>query len=297
MSWLSKLLGIGKRELTLLDIQEAPSKTADSVESSRPPKSIRTTAVTQSQQTSNSQKAVSEGYKKRNEVDVWPRIVQRGEVNTDKEKKVTHTFTESHNSKAISLRAEVTQYCVYCEHFSDPEFRDPAFPKGGGYCARWNGAIGFNDSCKAWNPSERVKYWFAKEYIGQQWYEVFDDKQAEKESVQGQSRSLPLAEEKETPLDGLIIIFTREFSPKEPFVNSILTKMNARGRPYCNWMTNDTPMRTFVNPKAQDPTTFTAMAMVQFRLLIGNFDMNHVECATFESNEGVSGIILSHWKS
>ena len=102
----------------------------------------------------------------------------------------------------------------------------------------------------------------------------------------------------EGTLDALIIIFTREFSPKETFVNSILTRMNARGRPYRDWMTEGTPVRILVNPKAQDPMTFTATAMVQFRMLIGDrFDMERLEHATFEGSQGISGVILSHWKN
>ena len=33
-------------------------------------------------------------------------------------------------------------------------------------------------------------------------------------------------------LQGILIIFCKDFSPQDVFVNSILTRMNARGRPY-----------------------------------------------------------------
>lgn len=100
---------------------------------------------------------------------------------------------------------------------------------------------------------------------------------------------------KATPLQGLIIIFTRDFSEKDVFVNSILTKMRARGRPYAEWMTETTPVHILVNPRAQDPSTFAAMAMVQFRRLGINFNVAHLEHATFEGSHGIDGVVLSHW--
>ena len=97
-------------------------------------------------------------------------------------------------------------------------------------------------------------------------------------------------------LNAIIIIFNREFSPKETFTNSILSKMIARGRPYSDWMTEKTPLRMLVNANAQDSTTYIAMATVQFRQLIGDqFNMDRLESATFEGSHGIAGVILSHW--
>lgn len=102
----------------------------------------------------------------------------------------------------------------------------------------------------------------------------------------------------EGPLEAMLIIFNRDFSPRETFINSILAKMTARGRPYRDWMTKETPMRVFVNPNAQDPTTFTAAAMAQFRMLIGDrLDLQRLEHATFDGSHGISGVIVTHWKN
>jgi len=103
-------------------------------------------------------------------------------------------------------------------------------------------------------------------------------------------------EEEESPLDALIIIFNRDISPKDTFVDSILTRMQARGRPYSSWMRKNTPMRIIVNPQARNPATFMATAMVQFHMLGIPFNPNRVEYAEFEGGYGVSGVILSHWK-
>ena len=123
------------------------------------------------------------GPKKRNEYDIWPGIVKQNEVNPDKEKMITYTVTETCLGNPISIQVRTEQYCVYCKHFSDPEFHDPAFPGGGGYCCRGNGGIGFKDSCKDWEPNTKVRYWLSKGYMQNNregcprspWYKVFDD--------------------------------------------------------------------------------------------------------------------------
>jgi hypothetical protein len=119
----------------------------------------------------------------RNEMDRWPEIVEEGAANPNKETKVTYTLTEGSNSSSVSIEAATEQYCVYCKHFGDPEFRDPAFPGGGGYCDRWNGAIGMKDSCLHFEPNTKVRYWLSKGYmLGNRSgypttpsYQVFDD--------------------------------------------------------------------------------------------------------------------------
>jgi hypothetical protein len=100
----------------------------------------------------------------------------------------------------------------------------------------------------------------------------------------------------ESSLDAILILFNREFQPRDQFVNSILTRMNARGHPYRDWMTARTILRTLVVPNAQDPATCTATALVQFRLMLGErANLDHVEVADFEGSAGVSGVVVSHW--
>ena len=121
--------------------------------------------------------------KKRNEADIWPMIVEAGKTNPDKENKVTYTLTETSLGNPISIQVTTQQYCVYCKHFTDPEFNDYAFPDGGGYCRVWNGAAGFKDSCKHWEPNTKVRYWLSSGYMlnnrsgypKRPWYQVFDD--------------------------------------------------------------------------------------------------------------------------
>ena len=98
-------------------------------------------------------------------------------------------------------------------------------------------------------------------------------------------------------LDGILIIFTRDFEPKSTFINSVLTKMKARGRPYVEWMTEKTSMQVLVSPKAQDPMTFLANAAVQFRTMGIAFSLENVEHATFEGSDGVSGTVVTHWST
>jgi hypothetical protein len=127
-------------------------------------------------------------FQKRNEMDVLPRIEQAGALNPDKTSKVSYTFSEGCLGSPISLQATTEQFCVYCSYFSDPEFHDPAFPKGGGFCGHWNGAVGFDDSCVHWEPNTQVKYWLSKGYMENTrsnyprnpWYQVFDEPDGER---------------------------------------------------------------------------------------------------------------------
>lgn len=96
-------------------------------------------------------------------------------------------------------------------------------------------------------------------------------------------------------LDGILIVFTRDFEPKDVFVTSILTKMKARGRTYKEWMSDKTPVKILVHPRAQDPMTVIAQAMVQFRMMGIPFSAPNVEQATFEGSQGISGTIITHW--
>jgi len=96
-------------------------------------------------------------------------------------------------------------------------------------------------------------------------------------------------------LDAVLIIFNREFAPKEKFVNSILTRMNARGRPYKDSMTPHTPLKVVVHPDAQNPTSFLAQAMMHFRLMGVAFSVDNVEHATFDGSDGICGTVITHW--
>ena len=60
-------------------------------------------------------------------MDKWPEIVADGAANPDKQKTVTYTLTETCLGNPIQLQVTTEQYCVYCDRFSEPEFRDPAF--------------------------------------------------------------------------------------------------------------------------------------------------------------------------
>ena len=96
-------------------------------------------------------------------------------------------------------------------------------------------------------------------------------------------------------LDAILVVFNREFGSKDTFVNEILTGMRARGRTYKEWMTPTTPLKVLVHPKAKDPATFTAQAMVQFRTMGITFSAKNLEYATFDGNNNVFGSVVTHW--
>ena len=119
----------------------------------------------------------------RNEMDRWPEIVADGKQNPNIHKLTSFSISETSLGNPLQLQVSTEQLCVYCTHFGDPEFRDPAFPKGGGYCGLRNGAIGFDQSCKDWAAITKVKYWLSKGYLENNhngyprspWYKLFDD--------------------------------------------------------------------------------------------------------------------------
>jgi len=97
---------------------------------------------------------------------------------------------------------------------------------------------------------------------------------------------------------GLIILFSRDFEPRETFVNSILDRMQARGRAYRSWMAPDTALRVMTNANAQDPSAIAATGLIGFRSLLGiEPDLDKLEYATFEGSDGIWGSILSLWRT
>lgn len=117
--------------------------------------------------------------RKRTEMDRWPEIVAEHSTNLRKGDATQYVLTETSLGNPMTLRVSTPQHCVYCERFSDPEFRDRAFPRGGGYCGAWNGAVGIDDSCKHWSPSTSVRWWLSKGYMASKGistpYQLFDD--------------------------------------------------------------------------------------------------------------------------
>ena len=97
-------------------------------------------------------------------------------------------------------------------------------------------------------------------------------------------------------LDAVLILFNREFGPKDQIVDSILSRMIARGRPYRQSMTPRTKLSSGVVSDPQNAARYGATAMIQFRMMLGSqADLKKVEVANFQGSDGVYGVILSHW--
>lgn len=97
-------------------------------------------------------------------------------------------------------------------------------------------------------------------------------------------------------LEALLILFNQDFEPKERFVNSILDKMEVRGRSYRAWMDARTPMIIDVRAGAQEPAVFLSRAKVAFHKRLNRpIDVAKVEYATFEGSEAISGVIVTLW--
>lgn len=99
-----------------------------------------------------------------------------------------------------------------------------------------------------------------------------------------------------TRLEALLILFSREFAPKERFVNSILDRMEVRGKSYRAWMDARTPVIIDVRAGAQDPAVFLAAAKIAFQTRLNRrIDVAKTEYATFEGSETISGVIVTLW--
>jgi len=102
--------------------------------------------------------------------------------------------------------------------------------------------------------------------------------------------------EGEARLEALLILFNREFSPKQQFVDSILNKMQVRGRSYREWIDVRTPVIVQVRANPQDPATFLATATVEFQKRLNKrIDIEKTEYATFEGSQDTSGVIVTLW--
>jgi len=62
-------------------------------------------------------------------------------------------------------RVTIRKQCVWCEHFADPEFFDPAYPRGGGYCRVKNGPTEFDSVCDSFTPNYRGSWWLQTDYM------------------------------------------------------------------------------------------------------------------------------------
>jgi len=98
-------------------------------------------------------------------------------------------------------------------------------------------------------------------------------------------------------LDGIVIVFNRDFPTSGQFVNEILDQLRTKGRTYRSWMHSRTPVRVKFHPNAQDQMTAAAIAMVEFRGMIGErADPENIQFGTFEGSQGIVGAVLSHWR-
>jgi hypothetical protein len=63
-------------------------------------------------------------------------------------------------------RITIKKQCVWCEYLSDPEFRDPRYPRGGGYCKReQHGPTNLDSTCTDFTPDSRGAWWLNTNYM------------------------------------------------------------------------------------------------------------------------------------
>jgi HEAT repeat protein len=94
-----------------------------------------------------------------------------------------YTLKKTCLDNPFKLEVKTEKHCVYCDRLSDPNLREPDYPKGAGYCSIKNDAVSFDDTCENWMPNARVRFWLSKGYMEHNlegwprvpWYQVFDD--------------------------------------------------------------------------------------------------------------------------
>jgi len=88
------------------------------------------------------------------------------EVNDQTREITLPVLKMSQNSAPIDIRrVAIRKQCVWCEHFTDPEFLDPKYPRGGGYCRVMNGPTEFDSTCDSFTPNSRGSWWLQTDYM------------------------------------------------------------------------------------------------------------------------------------
>jgi hypothetical protein len=97
-------------------------------------------------------------------------------------------------------------------------------------------------------------------------------------------------------LDALIVLFNKDFAQQKSFMNEIFSSMTVRNKAYISWISKETKVKSFVKEDSQNPQVYTAMAFINFRIMLGDkFESSNIEIAQFQGSEGIKGVILSHW--
>jgi len=70
--------------------------------------------------------------------------------------------------KRITIKKE----CVWCEQLKNPEFFNPRYSRGGGYCTLNNGPIALDSTCKSFQPNSRGSWWLQAFYMSAKYPQV-----------------------------------------------------------------------------------------------------------------------------
>jgi hypothetical protein len=100
--------------------------------------------------------------------------------------KVSYKLTATSLDNPLDLDVETERLCVYCASLMDPNFSDPAYPKGVAECSNYgsnSGVVSLDHSCDLWQPNKKVRFWLSRGHMSNNlegmprkpWYETFDD--------------------------------------------------------------------------------------------------------------------------
>jgi len=69
-------------------------------------------------------------------------------------------------------RVAIRKHCVWCERLKDPEFFDPKYSMGGGYCNFNNGPTELRSTCNSFEVNGRGSWWLQTNYMKQKYPQV-----------------------------------------------------------------------------------------------------------------------------
>jgi WD40 repeat protein len=138
----------------------------------------------------------------------------------------------------------------------------------------------------------KIGFWM----VGNDFNREYPHSHKEEEKIPHMAVAAPELKKEEPALDAIVIIFNRAFPTSEQFAEEILDGMTHRGKTYRSWMRSSTPVRVRSHQNAQDQMAAAAIALVEFRKIIGDLaDPGKIQFATFEGSQDINGSVLSHW--
>ena len=149
-------------------------------------------------------------------------------------------------AKGLHEKLKVEKKCIYCDHFEDPEFNDPRYPQGAGFCSLcysfrdMPSLAYFDNTCDKFKPNERSSGWLHSDYMAGQhqrvhvWWNTYPDREG-LERLRKQNQKETLLEGNSPTIDvELRLVWSTEkplwFSPDGRFIAESCMSISDKSR-------------------------------------------------------------------